>query len=79
MFVERQRRRHIGADLTVPEVEGPRPPRLRLVNGYVTRLQAAAARDSALSRAFMRVTGLVDRPEALLRPSIARRVLRHAP
>jgi 2-polyprenyl-6-methoxyphenol hydroxylase-like FAD-dependent oxidoreductase len=65
-----------GADLAVPEVEGPRPPKLRLVNGYVSRLQAAAAHDSALSRAFLRVTGLVDRPEVLLRPSIARRVLR---
>ena len=66
----------IGADLAVPEVEGPRPPRLRIVNGYVSRLQAAAAHDPALSRAFVRVTGLVDRPEALLRPSIARRVMR---
>lgn len=65
-----------GADLAVPDVEGPRSPRLRLVNGYVSRLQAAAAHDSALSRAFLRVTGLVDRPEALLRPSIVGRVLR---
>lgn len=65
-----------GADLAVPEVEGPRPPRLRLVNRYVSRLQAAAAHDFALSKAFLRVTGLVDRPETLLRPSIAGRVLR---
>jgi len=65
-----------GADLAVPEVEGRRSPRLRLVNGYVSRLQAAAAHDSALSRAFLRVTGLVDSPQALLRPSIAGRVLR---
>jgi 2-polyprenyl-6-methoxyphenol hydroxylase-like FAD-dependent oxidoreductase len=65
-----------GADLAIPEVDGARPPRLRLVNGYVSRLQAAAAHDSALSQAFLRVTGLVDRPEALLRPSIAGRVLR---
>jgi 2-polyprenyl-6-methoxyphenol hydroxylase-like FAD-dependent oxidoreductase len=65
-----------GADLAIPEVDGARPPALRLVNGYVNRLQAAAAHDSALSRAFLRVTGLVDRPQALLRPSIAGRVLR---
>jgi 2-polyprenyl-6-methoxyphenol hydroxylase-like FAD-dependent oxidoreductase len=64
-----------GADLAVPQVVGRRSPGTRLVNRYVTRLQAAAAHDSSLSRAFLRVTGLVDRPEALLRPSIARRVL----
>jgi 2-polyprenyl-6-methoxyphenol hydroxylase-like FAD-dependent oxidoreductase len=66
----------VGADLAVPQVEGRRSPSIRLVNRYVSRLHAAAAHDSALSRAFLRVTGLVDRPEALLRPSVARRVLR---
>jgi len=66
----------IGADLTVPEVDGRRTPRRRIAGAYVTRLQAAAARDPALARAFVRVTGLVDRPEALLQPSIAARVLR---
>jgi 2-polyprenyl-6-methoxyphenol hydroxylase-like FAD-dependent oxidoreductase len=64
------------ADLAIPGVDGRRPPGLRLVNGYVSRLQAAAAHDSALSRAFLRVTGMVDGPQALLRPSIAGRVLR---
>ena len=64
------------ADLAVPEVEGPRPLKLRVLNAYMARLQAAAARDAELARAFLRVTGLVDRPESLLRPSIAGRVLR---
>jgi 2-polyprenyl-6-methoxyphenol hydroxylase-like FAD-dependent oxidoreductase len=68
-----------GADYAVPAVDGPRPPRVRLVNAYVSRLQAAAAHDPTLSRAFLRVTGLVDRPEALLRPRIAGRVLRAQP
>ena len=65
-----------GADLSVPEVDGPRPPRRRLANQYVRRLQAAASRDPELSQAFVRVTGLIDPPEALLRPAIALRVLR---
>lgn len=66
----------IGADLSVPEVHGPRPARRRLANGYVRRLQARAAADPELSLAFVRVTGLIDPPEALLRPTIALRVLR---
>jgi 2-polyprenyl-6-methoxyphenol hydroxylase-like FAD-dependent oxidoreductase len=66
----------IGADLAVPGVDGRRTPRRRILGAYVARLQAAAADDPALSRAFMRVTGLVDRPQAILRPAIALRVLR---
>jgi len=66
----------IGADLSVRGVDGRRTPRRRIAGAYVTQLQAAAARDPALARAFVRVTGLVDRPEALLRPSVAARVLR---
>ena len=66
----------IGADLSVPEVHGPRPARRRLANGYVRRLQARAAADPELSLAFVRVTGLIDPPEALLRPATALRVLR---
>jgi hypothetical protein len=65
-----------GADLAVPGVEGRRTPKTRLAGAYVARLQAAAAHDPALARAFVRVTGLVDPPEALLRPAIALRVLR---
>ena len=66
----------IGADLSLPGVAGPRPLRRRAINRYVTRLQAAAAADPELSRAFVRVTGLIDRPQTLLRPGIALRVLR---
>jgi hypothetical protein len=66
----------IGADLSVPGVKGPRPPRRRLANHYMRRLQAAASRDPELSQAFVRVTGLIDPPEALLRPAIALRVVR---
>jgi 2-polyprenyl-6-methoxyphenol hydroxylase-like FAD-dependent oxidoreductase len=68
----------IGADLTVPGVKGPRTARRRIIGAYITRLQAAAADDPALARAFVRVTALVDRPEALLHPAVARRVMRRA-
>jgi 2-polyprenyl-6-methoxyphenol hydroxylase-like FAD-dependent oxidoreductase len=66
----------LGADLAVPGVEGRRTLRRRIAGAYVTRLQATAAHDPAVARAFMRATGLVDRPEAMLRPAIALRVLR---
>lgn len=66
----------VGADLALPGITGRRPAGTRIVNRYVARLQAAAAHDPAVARAFVRVTGLVDRPETLLRPPIARRVLR---
>ena len=66
----------IGADLSVPEVDGPRPLRRRLANRYVRRLQSAASRDPKLSQAFVRVTGLIDPPKALLRPATALRVWR---
>jgi 2-polyprenyl-6-methoxyphenol hydroxylase-like FAD-dependent oxidoreductase len=66
----------IGADLAVPGVDGRRTPRRRMLGAYVARLQAAAAHDPELARAFMRVTGLVDDPRAILSPGIALRVLR---
>ena len=66
-----------GADLAYPAVSGRRTLQKRIAGAYVPRLQAAAAHDATLSRAFLRVTGLVDRPEALLRPHVAARVAAH--
>jgi 2-polyprenyl-6-methoxyphenol hydroxylase-like FAD-dependent oxidoreductase len=66
-----------GTDLAFPGVRGRRTPKIRLVNAYLPRLQAAAAADHTLAAAFVRVTGLLDRPEGLLRPDRAARVLRH--
>jgi 2-polyprenyl-6-methoxyphenol hydroxylase-like FAD-dependent oxidoreductase len=65
----------VGADLAYPEVEGRRTAQLRLVNSYVARLHAGASVDPALALAFVRVLGLLDPPEALMRPD---RVLRVA-
>lgn len=65
-----------GADLGYPGVEGRRTPMIRFVNAYIARLQAGAVHDPNLTTAFMRAAGLIDPPQAILRPSIALRVLR---
>ncbi|GIG62291.1 FAD-binding monooxygenase [Longispora fulva] len=67
-----------GADLAFPEVLGHRSLKTRLVNAYLPHLHAAAVTDASLSAAFVRVTGLLDRPEGLLRPDRLLRVLRAA-
>ena len=64
----------VGADLAFPEVPGRRTAQLRMVNAYLSRLHAAASTDSALGAAFLRVLGLLDRPEGLLRPDRVVRV-----
>jgi 2-polyprenyl-6-methoxyphenol hydroxylase-like FAD-dependent oxidoreductase len=65
-----------GADLAFPQVPGNRPAKVRVVNAYLPRLHAAAARDEKLAAALVRVIGLKDRPEGLLRPDRVLRVLR---
>jgi 2-polyprenyl-6-methoxyphenol hydroxylase-like FAD-dependent oxidoreductase len=65
-----------GGDLAVPGVQGRRTLKGRLLNAYIARLHAAAAHDAGLAGAFVRVAGLVAPPQALLRPSVALRVLR---
>lgn len=63
-----------GGDLAFPEVVGRRSAGVRMVNAYLPRVHAAAARDVGLAAAFIRVGSLVDRPEALVRPDIVLRV-----
>ncbi len=64
----------VSADLAFPGVPGIRTGKIRMGNAYLSRLHAAAASDVALGAAFVRVIGLVDRPEGLLRPDRALRV-----
>ena len=66
----------VGADLRFPGVPGPRTPKVRAVNAYLERLHVAAEHDPAVGRAFLRVVNLVDRPETLMAPRLALRVLR---
>jgi 2-polyprenyl-6-methoxyphenol hydroxylase-like FAD-dependent oxidoreductase len=64
-----------GADLGFKGTTGRRTLKVRMGNAYIPRLQAAAVTDGALSAAFLRAAGLVDPPQALLRPGVAARVL----
>jgi 2-polyprenyl-6-methoxyphenol hydroxylase-like FAD-dependent oxidoreductase len=66
----------VGADLGFPEVEGPRTPKVRMVNAYLARLHVAAGQDPVLGRAFLRVVNLIDPPERLMSPELAFRVMR---
>jgi len=66
----------IRGDLAFPGVAGRRTVQMRLFNRYLATLLAGAAHDPRLGRAFLRVTGLVDPPQALLAPGLAARVLR---
>jgi len=66
------------ADLGYSGVEGRRTAKVRMINGYIARLQRAAVHDESLTNAFMRVAGLVDEPTALLRPGRVLRTLRQS-
>jgi 2-polyprenyl-6-methoxyphenol hydroxylase-like FAD-dependent oxidoreductase len=67
-----------GGDLDFPAVEGRRTVKVRMGNAYLARVQYAATKDADVTAAFMRVAGLIDPPQALMRPSMMVRVLRHA-
>lgn len=64
-----------GSDLRFPDVPGPRPLRVRVVNAYLARLFPVAWQDPVVARAFLRVTNLLVPPTSLLSPGIALRVL----
>jgi 2-polyprenyl-6-methoxyphenol hydroxylase-like FAD-dependent oxidoreductase len=66
-----------GADLSYPGVEGHTTVATRFANAYIARLQEAAVTDSTLTNAFVRVAGLIDPPQALMKPGHLLRVLRH--
>ncbi len=49
---------------------------MRILNAYLRRLRATAEADPVVAGAFIAVVGMHEPPPALLRPAIARRVLR---
>ncbi|WP_414940371.1 FAD-dependent oxidoreductase [Amycolatopsis sp. cmx-11-51] len=68
----------VNGDLDFPGVEGHRSIKVKVGNAYMARLQYAATKDPKVTEGFMRVAGLLDPPQALMRPRMLARVLRHA-
>ena len=68
----------MSGDLALPDVPGTRSTKIRIANAYLPRLLAAAGTDVALSIAYIRVVGLLDRPVGLLRPDRMLRIWRTA-
>lgn len=66
----------VGADLRFEFVEGRRTSRVRAINAYMAQLHIAATTDPVVGRTFLQVANLVARPEKLLAPTMALRVLR---
>ncbi|ORW86758.1 2-polyprenyl-6-methoxyphenol hydroxylase-like oxidoreductase [Mycobacterium sp. IEC1808] len=62
------------SDLTFPEVRGRRTPSMRITNRLVESVLAASESDTMVGTQFFRVTGLLDPPTRLLRPSFLYRV-----
>ncbi|OBI63245.1 NAD(P)/FAD-dependent oxidoreductase [Mycobacterium sp. E796] len=62
------------SDLTFPEVQGRRTPSMRVTNRLVESVLAASESDTVVGTQFFRVTGLLDPPTRLLRPSFLYRV-----
>ncbi|MEU4766124.1 hypothetical protein AB0H12_22980 [Actinosynnema sp. NPDC023794] len=65
-----------GGDLAFPGVAGKRTPKARMSNASTASLQVAATHDAGLSEAFLRVAGLVDPPQVLMKPAMVLRTPR---
>ncbi len=62
------------SDLAFADVEGRRTPTMRATNRLVDSVLSAAESDTVIGTQFFRVTGLLDPPTRLLRPSFLYRV-----
>jgi hypothetical protein len=65
----------VGNDLRHPQVEGPRPAKVRFINWYIGKLHVAARDDAVLGNAFITVANMQAPPPSLLYPRIVLRVL----
>jgi 2-polyprenyl-6-methoxyphenol hydroxylase-like FAD-dependent oxidoreductase len=64
------------SDLAFPQAEGRRTPSMRVTNRLVNSVLTACESDAVVGTQFFRVTGLLDPPTRLLRPSLLYRVAR---
>jgi 2-polyprenyl-6-methoxyphenol hydroxylase-like FAD-dependent oxidoreductase len=64
----------VGSDLTLPEVVGPRPMSMRVTNAYLGWVLQADGADPVVAGQFLRVTGMMDSPASLVKPSFMLRV-----
>lgn len=65
----------VGGDFAYEQTTGPKPPGTDLVNRYMDRVVVAAQRDDAVALRFNEVVALLRRPETLMAPAFALRVL----
>ncbi|MCG5216047.1 NAD(P)/FAD-dependent oxidoreductase [Streptosporangium soli] len=65
-------------DLSFPGVEGDRTPQVKMAQAFLRLVQIAATRDGTVAAAYMRGAGLIDGPEALMRPPMLARILWNA-
>ncbi len=65
----------VGSDFAYEETTGPKPPGTDLINRYMNRVITAAQHDDTIALRFNEVIAMVRRPEALLTPTFALRVL----
>jgi 2-polyprenyl-6-methoxyphenol hydroxylase-like FAD-dependent oxidoreductase len=68
----------VGSDFAYPDTTGPKPPGTELLNRYMDKVLVAAQRDDAVSLRFNEVVAMVRKPESLMAPRFALRVLRAA-
>ncbi|MHA6760931.1 FAD-dependent oxidoreductase [Streptacidiphilus sp. PAMC 29251] len=63
-----------GSDLALPQIEGPRPLPVRLINSYMDKVLAAAETDMVVAERFLKVQYLLEPPTRLSTPGIMWRV-----
>jgi hypothetical protein len=66
----------VGSDLGFAEIEGPRTPITRFLNGYISKLHVAAQEDADVSITFLRMINMVAPPSRILHHKIVWRVLK---